>query len=270
MPNKKQRIAIVGMAFRFPGDIDNQEKFWSALTKKQDLVTEIGADRWDSSILKHSRKSEAGKSYVFSAGQLKRIQEFDAQFFGISPREAEQMDPQQRLLLELSWEAMENAAVNPETLEGSDTAVYVGIASTDYAQRRMDDFSSADAYSMTGSTASIASNRISYIFDLHGPSMSIDTACSSSLVALHQACNSIWKGEASKALVGGVNLLLHPFGFVGFSKASMLSPSGRCRAFDAGGDGYVRSEDVPFYTSSLLKRRKKMAIEFMQSLLIQV
>jgi len=242
MPNKKQRIAIVGMAFRFPGDIDNQEKFWSALTKKQDLVTEIGADRWDSSILKHSRKSEAGKSYVFSAGQLKRIQEFDAQFFGISPREAGQMDPQQRLLLELSWEAMENAAVNPETLEGSDTAVYVGIASTDYAQRRMDDFSSADAYSMTGSTASIASNRISYIFDLHGPSMSIDTACSSSLVALHQACNSIWKGEASKALVGGVNLLLHPFGFVGFSKASMLSPSGRCRAFDAGGDGYVRSE----------------------------
>jgi phthiocerol/phenolphthiocerol synthesis type-I polyketide synthase C len=242
MPNKKQRIAIVGMAFRFPGDIDNQEKFWDALTNRQDLVTEVGPDRWDSSILKHSRKSEAGKSYVFSAGQLNRIREFDAQFFGISPREAGQMDPQQRLLLELSWEAMEDAAVNPETLEGSDTAVYVGIASTDYAHRRMDDLSSADAYSMTGSTASIASNRISYIFDLHGPSMSIDTACSSSLVALHQACNSIWKGEASKALVGGVNLLLHPFGFVGFSKASMLSPTGRCRAFDAGGNGYVRSE----------------------------
>ncbi|MEQ9564803.1 MAG: type I polyketide synthase, partial [Pseudomonadales bacterium] len=242
MPNKKQRIAIVGMAFRFPGDIDCQEKFWNALTTRQDLVTEVGADRWDSSILKHSRKTEAGKSYVFSAGQLSRIQEFDAQFFGISPREAAQMDPQQRLLLELSWEAMENAAVNPETLEGSDTAVYVGIASTDYAQRRMDDLSSADAYSMTGATASIASNRISYIFDLHGPSMSIDTACSSSLVALHQACNSIWEGEASKALVGGVNLLLHPFGFVGFSKASMLSPNGRCRAFDAAGDGYVRSE----------------------------
>ncbi|MFX4228210.1 MAG: beta-ketoacyl synthase N-terminal-like domain-containing protein [Porticoccaceae bacterium] len=242
MPNKKQRIAIVGMAFRFPGDIDCQEKFWNALTTRQDLVTEVGADRWDSSILKHSRKTEAGKSYVFSAGQLSRIQEFDAQFFGISPREAAQMDPQQRLLLELSWEAMENAAVNPETLEGSDTAVYVGIASTDYAQRRMDDLSSADAYSMTGATASIASNRISYIFDLHGPSMSIDTACSSSLVALRQACNSIWEGEASKALVGGVNLLLHPFGFVGFSKASMLSPNGRCRAFDAAGDGYVRSE----------------------------
>ncbi len=242
MPNKKQRIAIVGMAFRFPGDIDNQEKFWDALTTKKDLVTEVGEDRWDTRILKHSRKSEAGKSYVFSAGQLNRIQEFDAQFFGISPREAAQMDPQQRILLELTWEAMENAAVNPETLEGSDTAVYVGIASTDYAQRRMDDFSSADAYSMTGATASIASNRISYIFDLHGPSMSIDTACSSSLVALHQACNSIWKGEASKALVGGVNLLLHPFGFVGFSKASMLSPNGRCRAFDADGNGYVRSE----------------------------
>lgn len=240
------------MAFRLPGQIDNAENFWEALSDKRDLVSEIGSDRWDTSILKHSRKSEAGKSYVFSAGQLDRIREFDAQFFGISPREAEQMDPQQRMLLELTWEALENAAVNPESLESSDCAVYVGIASNDYVQRRMDDFSSADAYSMTGSTASIASNRISYIFNLNGPSVSVDTACSSSLVAIHQACNSIWQGEASQAIVGGVNMLLHPFGFVGFSKASMLSPTGRCRAFDADGDGYVRSEGCAvFYLKPL-------------------
>ncbi len=252
MPKTKQKIAIVGMAFRFPGQIDDSGKFWEALTDKRDLVTEISSDRWDTSIFKHSRRSEAGKSYVFSAGQLDRIHEFDAQFFGISPREAAQMDPQQRMLLELAWEALENAAVNPESIEGTDCSVFVGIASNDYAQRRMDDFSSADAYSMTGSTASIASNRLSYVFDLRGPSISVDSACSSSLVALHQACTSIWKGEASHALVGGVNMLLHPFGFVGFSKASMLSEQGRCRAFDADGDGYVRSEGCAvFYLKPL-------------------
>lgn len=245
------------MAFRFPGQIDNSEKFWEALSDKRDLVTEVENDRWDKAILKHSRKNEAGKSYVFSAGQLDRIREFDAQFFGISPREAEQMDPQQRMLLELTWESLENAAVNPESLEGSDCAVYVGIASNDYVQRRMDDFSSADAYSMTGSTASIASNRISYIFDLNGPSISVDTACSSSLVALHQACNSIWKGESSQAIVGGVNMLLHPFGFVGFSKASMLSPTGRCKAFDASGDGYVRSEGCAVFYLKPLEQAEK-------------
>src|ERR1700730_2634972 len=127
-------------------------------------------------------------------------------------------------------------------MAGSNCAVFVGIASQDYTNRNVDDLSIIDAYSATGNTSSIASNRISYLFDLRGPSMSIDTACSSSLVALHQACAAIQSGEADPALAGGVNLLLHPFPFIGFSKASMLSPTGRCRSFDASGDGYVRSE----------------------------
>ena len=230
------------MACRFPGEADSPEAYWDVLKNGKDLVTEVSSERWGTNFYQHPDKKEPGKSYTFSAGVLPKVDEFDASFFGISPREAAQMDPQQRLLLELTWEALEDGQQVPESLAGSDCAVYIGIASTDYAHRRMDDLSSLDPYSMTGNTASIASNRISYIFDLHGPSVSVDTACSSSLVALHQACNAIWNGDAATAITGGVNMLLHPFGFVGFSKASMLSPNGRCRAFDASGDGYVRSE----------------------------
>ncbi|MEE9446013.1 MAG: SDR family NAD(P)-dependent oxidoreductase, partial [Cocleimonas sp.] len=238
----KKKIAIVGMACRFPGEASSPEAYWDVLKEGKDLVTEVSSERWGTDFYQHPDKKEPGKSYTFSAGVLPHVDKFDASFFGISPREAAQMDPQQRLLLELTWEALENGQQVPESLAGTDTAVYIGIASTDYAHRRMDDLSSLDPYSMTGNTASIASNRISYIFDLQGPSVSVDTACSSSLVALHQACNAIWNGDAPSAITGGVNMLLHPFGFVGFSKASMLSPRGRCRAFDASGDGYVRSE----------------------------
>jgi len=230
------------MACRFPGEADSPEAYWDVLKNGKDVVTEVSPERWGTNYYLHPDKKEPGKSYTFSAGVLPQVDQFDASFFGISPREAAQMDPQQRLLLELTWEALEDGQQVPESLKGSDCAVYIGIASTDYAHRRMDDLSSLDPYSMTGNTASIASNRISYVFDLHGPSVSVDTACSSSLVALHQACNAIWNGDAPTAITGGVNMLLHPFGFVGFSKASMLSPRGRCRAFDASGDGYVRSE----------------------------
>ncbi len=230
------------MACRFPGEASSPEAYWDVLKNGKDVVTEVSSERWGTDFYKHPNKKEPGKSYTFAAGVLPQVDEFDAAFFGISPREAAQMDPQQRLLLELTWEALEDGKQIPESLAGSQCAVYIGIASTDYAHRRMDDLSSLDPYSMTGNTASIASNRISYIYDLHGPSVSVDTACSSSLVAFHQACNAIWNGDAPTAIAGGVNMLLHPFGFVGFSKASMLSPRGRCRAFDASGDGYVRSE----------------------------
>ncbi|MCX5472056.1 SDR family NAD(P)-dependent oxidoreductase [Alcaligenes sp. A-TC2] len=235
-------IAIIGMAFRFPGDLSQPDQFWNALIEKRDLVTEIPADRWATAELQHDKRSEPGRSITFSAGVLSRIDEFDADFFGISPREAAWLDPQQRLLLELSWEAMENAGVLPSSMAGSDCAVYVGISGLDYGMRGLDDLASLTAHMMTGNTMSIAANRLSYIYDLHGPSMAVDTACSSSLVALHQACSSLRNGEASTALVGGVNLLLHPYPFVGFTKASMLSADGRCKAFDEAGNGYVRSE----------------------------
>lgn len=235
-------IAIVGFAFRFPGDLDTEEALWQALKEGRDLVTQVPADRWATEELQHDRRKEPGRSITFSAGVCSGIDEFDAGFFGISPREAAWMDPQQRMLLELAWEALENAGQKPADLAGSNCAVYVGISSLDYGVRAMDDLASISPHYMTGNTLSIAANRLSYVLDLRGPSVSVDTACSSSLVALHHACNSLRSGEASSALVGGVSLLLHPYPFVGFTKASMLSEYGRCRAFDASGAGYVRGE----------------------------
>lgn len=238
----KDAIAVVGMSCRFPGGVRSPEDYWKLLVAETDAVTEVPSDRFSTEFYQHPSKREPGKSYTFAAGVIDDVAGFDADFFGISPREAQQMDPQQRLLLELAWEAFEHAGHHPQQMAGKDCAVFVGVAAQDYGDRGVDDLSVVDAYSATGNTLSIASNRISYLFDLRGPSMSIDTACSSSLVALHQACNAIRAGEVDTALAGGVNLLLHPFPFVSFAKASMLSPTGRCRAFDASGDGYVRAE----------------------------
>ncbi|MDR5757599.1 type I polyketide synthase [Caballeronia sp. LZ035] len=249
-----QKIAIIGMSCRLPGGVTNTDDLWNLLVQEKDAVTEIPADRFGTDFYQHPSKQEPGKSYTFSAGILDHVAGFDAQFFGISPREAAQMDPQQRLLLELAWEAFEDAGVRPADMKGRNCAVFVGVASTDYGNRSMDDLSAVDPYSATGSTMSIAANRVSYLYDLRGPSMSIDTACSSSLVALHQACGALASGEAETALAGGVNMLLHPFGFVSFAKASMLSPTGRCRAFDSRGDGYVRSEGGAFVMLKTLSR----------------
>lgn len=227
---------------RLPGDIADADSLWQALMEGRDQVTRIGAERWQVEELSHPVRAEPGRSISFKAGVLSQVEHFDAAFFGISPREAGWMDPQQRLLLELAWEAMENAACPPSRLAGTQCAVYVGISGLDYGMRRLDDLASLSAHTMTGNTLSIAANRLSYAFDLRGPSLAVDTACSSSLVALHHACRAIADGEASSALVAGVNLLLHPYPFIGFTKASMLSEHGRCASFDAAGDGYVRSE----------------------------
>lgn len=235
-------IAILGIAFRFPGDITNENDFWELLSTGGDAVGVIGQERWATDHLHHPKRSEPGRSITFAAGLLSHIDQFDAGFFNITPREAAWLDPQQRLLLEMAWEAMENAGQTPSRLAGTDCAVYVGISSLDYGIRGLDDLSGMTAHSMTGNTASIAANRLSYFFDLHGPSMAIDTACSSSLVALHQACRALEAGDASCALVGGINILLHPYSFVGFTKAAMLAADGRCKAFDASGNGYVRAE----------------------------
>jgi len=238
----QQGIAIVGMAFRFPGGLTDETSLWHALERGHDLVTAIPAERWAVDELQHPKRTEPGRSITFAAGVLSRIDEFDAAFFGISPREAASLDPQQRLLLELSWEAMENAGIVPSSLAGTECAVYVGISSLDYGTRGLDDLASMSSHSMTGNTLSLAANRLSYVFDLRGPSLAVDTACSSSLVALHHACRALQTGEAPAALVGGVSLLLHPYPFVGFTKASMLSADGRCKVFDASGNGYVRAE----------------------------
>ena len=227
---------------RLPGDLRHEHELWQALLAGRDLVSHIDPARWATDTLQHPSRAEPGRSITFAAGVLSAIDQFDAGFFGISPREAQLMDPQQRLLLELAWEALEDAGLPPSKLAGSDCAVYLGISGLDYGMRVLDDLSVMGAHSMTGNTMSVAANRLSYVFDLHGPSVAVDTACSSSLVALHQACVALQRGDAGAALVGGVNVLLHPYPFVGFTKASMLSAQGRCRPFSEGADGYVRAE----------------------------
>ncbi len=235
-----KRVAITGFSFRFPNTQIN--RFWQDLLDGKDLVTEVDDQRWSKKTLLHPNKKHPGTSYTFAAGSVGNAALFDAGFFGFSPREASLMDPQQRLLLEMSWEVMENSGIRPSSIRGSRCGVFIGISSADYPYRLVDDLAAIDSSVATGNTASIAANRISYFFDLCGPSMALDTACSSSLVAFHQACRSIISGESNQAIAGGISLHLHPYGFITFSKASMLSPQGRCRVFDASGDGYARSE----------------------------
>ncbi|MDI4661925.1 MULTISPECIES: type I polyketide synthase [Cobetia] len=235
-----RRVAIIGAASRFPGT--TQATLWDDLLAGKDMVTEVADDRWSKESLSHPDKKAPGMSYSFAAGSLGDITGFDPAFFGISPREAASMDPQQRMLLEMSWEAIEHAGIPAEKMRGSRCGVFMGIASLDYSYRMADDLSAIGPNTATGNTSSVASNRLSYAFDLHGPSLSLDTACSSSLVAFHQACQSIRSGETDMALTGGISLHLHPYGFLIFSKATMLSKTGRCQVFDEAGDGYARSE----------------------------
>ncbi|MGE8685919.1 MAG: SDR family NAD(P)-dependent oxidoreductase [Achromobacter sp.] len=235
-----KRVALIGLSFRFPST--DSARYWPDLLQGRDLVTEIDPGRWATDTYHHPLREHPGTSYSRAAGSLGDLSGFDAAFFGISPREAALMDPQQRMLLELAWETMENAGVKPSSLRGSDCGVYIGIASADYSHRVSEDLGVVDASFATGNATSIAANRISYFYDLRGPSLAMDTACSSSMVAFHHACRAIESGEISQALAGGISLHLHPYGFLVFSKASMLSRQGRCNVFDASGDGYVRSE----------------------------
>src|SRR5690349_6346356 len=234
-------IAIVGASCRFPG-AENLEEFWQLLATGGDAVSELDDRRWSTRFYYHPDRSEPGKSYTWSAGLIAGVDLFEPAFFGISPREAAQMDPQQRLLLELAWHAFEDAGIPPSKMSGNPTGVYIGASATDYSDLRLGDPAGADSYFMTGSVLSILANRISYVFDLRGPSLTVDTACSSSLVALHHACEAIRDGRIASAIVGGINLLLAPYPFLSFCRASMLMRRGRCFAFDERADGYVRGE----------------------------
>ena len=237
----RKNIAIVGRACRLPG-ASSIEGLWQLLTEGRCAVSRIPEDRWSLPAYAHPRAQERGKSYTWAAGILDDIWSFDPSVFGISPREAEQMDPQQRLLLELTWEALEDAGLRPSAVAGSDIGVFVGASSLDYGNLRVLDPASSDAYAATGNTLSIISNRISYIFDLKGPSFTLDTACSSSLVALNAAITAIEAGQVDTAVVAGASLLVSPFNFISFSNAQMLSRTGLCQAFSANADGYVRAE----------------------------
>lgn len=242
MATGRMDIAIVGAACRLPGGISTPADFWKKLRAGENLIGDIPAERWNTDLFRHSRHGEPGRSYTFRAGVLDDPAAFDAGFFGISPREAEQIDPQQRILLEIAWEAIETAGWTTTGLARSDCAVYVGVSGTEYANMRLGDPSGGDAHFMTGNTLSVVANRLSYAFDLAGPSMAVDTACSSAIAALYEACAGLSEGRFDTALVGAVNMLLSPYPFLGFARASMLSDYGQSKAFADGAMGYVRGE----------------------------
>src|SRR5213595_4112641 len=255
----KDRIAIIGVGCRFPGGVNDAESFWKLPLERKDAVTEVPADRWNVERYYDPEPGIAGKTFAKRAGFLDQIDKFDPQFFGISPREAPYVDPQHRLLLETSWEAIENAGLVLDLEKGSDIAVFVGISHNDYQgiQSTAFDHSGIAPHTATGSAHSIAANRISYCLNLRGPSVAMDTACSSALTALHTACEHIWAGRGNTALAGGVTVMITPGGFIGFSQASMLSPDGRCAAFDAAANGFVRGEGA----GMVLLKRLSRAIE---------
>jgi acyl transferase domain-containing protein/acyl-CoA synthetase (AMP-forming)/AMP-acid ligase II/acyl carrier protein/SAM-dependent methyltransferase len=234
-------IAIIGLGCRFPGAND-PEAFWQLLQSGVDAIQEVPVERWDINNFYHSEPTTPGKMSTRWGAFLEQVDQFDPLFFGISPREAERMDPQQRLLLEVAWEALENAAIAPGKIGGSKTGVFIGISTNDYSQLQYEDYTHIDAYAGTGNAFSIVANRLSYVLDLRGPSLAVDTACSSSLVAVHLACQSLRSGECNMALAGGVNLILSPELTITFSHARMMASDGRCKAFDADADGYVRGE----------------------------
>lgn len=225
-------VAIVGLGCRFPG-APSPEDLWSLLEGRGSGITKVPPGRWSVGA-----RLPAGRF----GGFLQGLDRFDAAFFGISPREAPHVDPRQRLTLELSWEALEDAGIPPDSLAGSDTGVFIAVLSNDYDQLLFRDLSRVDAYSGPGTANSIVANRVSYALDLHGPSLVLDTACSGSLVAIHLACQSLRADESRVALAGGVSVNLLPHGDLFFAAAGALSPDGRCRTFDEGANGIVRAE----------------------------
>lgn len=251
MSSLKCNIAVVGVASRLPGGVSDCDSFWDLLINGVDGISEVPRNRWSHDRFRHDLRSAPGRSVTFSAGVVDDIDHFDCKFFDISEREAQAMDPQQRLALELTWEMFENANIRPSEFISTNTGVYMGSSSMDASLANSDDPWMTGPFSMTGNSLSIVSNRVSYFFDLQGPSLTIDTACSSSLVAIYEACKFLENDGGEYAVAGGVNTLYSPFAFIGFSKAQMLSEHGRCKVFDEDGNGYVRSEGGVIY---LLKR----------------
>ena len=243
-------IAIVGVAGKYPM-ADDIDEFWDNLKNGRDCVTEIPDKRWDNSVYYSDKKGDIGKTYAKWGGFLNDVEMFDPLFFNMTPLEADFTDPQERLFLETTWKAFEEAGYSKEELSNKNVGVFVGVMFGLYQLLETYDYGAK----MTGrcNFASIA-NRVSYFYNFHGPSIALDTMCSSSLTALHLACNSIKNGESEMAVVGGVNLILHPNKYVQLSQGGFLSTDGKCRSFGSGGDGYVPGEGVGAIVIEPLKK----------------
>ncbi|MBV9351637.1 MAG: acyltransferase domain-containing protein, partial [Mycobacterium sp.] len=241
-PVERVDIAVVGLATRFPGDMDTPEQTWQALLEGRDAITDLPDGRW-AEFTEEPRLAERIKNARTRGGYLKDIKGFDSEFFALSKTEADNIDPQQRMALELTWEALEHARIPASSLRGEAVGVYIGTSVADYSFLAMSDPTVAHPYAITGTASSIVANRVSYFYDFHGPSVAVDTACSSSLVATHQAVQALRSGECDVAVAGGVNALITPAVTLGFDEiGQVLAPDGRIKSFSADADGYTRSE----------------------------
>ncbi|MFH8346373.1 SDR family NAD(P)-dependent oxidoreductase [Streptomyces sp. NPDC018045] len=240
-PPHPDDVAIIGLALRFPGS-ENLPELFGHLAAGRSLISEVPPERWSKERYFGEPKSGTDRTSSVWGGFIEHADRFDASFFNISPREAESMDPQQRFALELAWQAIEDAGYRASTFAGTKTGVFMGVCHADYAELMEREKAPTDVYFPTGTAYSVIANRVSYFFDFQGPSITNDTACSSSLVSVYEAVSALRNGECGLALAGGVNLIWSPKHFVAFSQASMLSRTGRSRAFDQDADGYVRGE----------------------------
>lgn len=235
-------IAIVGVATRFPGDLNTPDEMWDALLAGKDCITDLPEGRWEE-FLSEPRIAERVAKARTRGGYLSDIKGFDSEFFALSKMEADNIDPQQRMALELTWEALEHARIPASSLRGTSVGVFVGNSTNDYQFLAVSDPSVTHPYAITGTASSIIANRVSYFYDFRGPSVAVDTACSSSLVAAHQGVQALRSGEADVAIVGGVNALITPMVTVGFDEVGgVLAPDGRIKSFSSDADGYARSE----------------------------
>ena len=240
----REPVAIVGLGLRAPGGVTDADSFWRLLAESVDAIGPVPSERWPHENYYDPDPDKPGRIATRYGGFLTDVDRFDAAFFGISPREADTMDPQQRLLLTVAWEALENAGQAPDQLDGSRTGVFVGVTGSDYSYLQLESADDAllDGHFASGTAHSMFSGRLSYLLGLQGPSLTVDTACSSSLVGIHLAVQALRNGECRMALAGGVNLILGPTVFVSLSRARMLAPDGRCKAFAASADGFARAE----------------------------
>lgn len=253
-------IAIIGIGCRYPGGVVDPESFWRLLQSRGDAITEVPADRWRLADWFDPDPAAAGKMSTRWGGFMDDVDRFDADMFGITPREATMLDPQHRILLEVAYEALEHAGQSVDGLKDSATGVFVGMTTNEYYQRLLRTLpaQALSPYPVTGNVMNAAAGRIAYTLGLHGPSVAIDTACSSSLTAIHLACQSLRAGDCDTALAGGVNVILAPHTAVMFSRWGMMAPDGRCKAFDASADGFVRSEGCGIV---VLKRLDKALVD---------
>lgn len=244
-------IAIIGMACRLPGGVDDPERLWQLLKEGRSAIGALPEGRWTWPKGIDPVHEHPG---IGRGGFLDDIESFDATLFRLSPKEVRTMDPQQRILLELAWEALESSGYSAASVAGSKTGVFIGASGSDYRLLLEQDRAEIEPHLATGSSMAVLPNRISYFFDLRGPSLQVDTACSSSLVAVHEAVQTLRLGRCNLALVGGINIMCHPGNSVAYYKAGMLSKDGRCKTFDESADGYVRSEGAVMLVLKPLRR----------------